>query len=47
MEEISQNNFGINKGGLVTNNTNLGETEVIDIIDNIYYETVEKDIFKK
>ena len=47
MEEISRNTFGINKGGLVTNNTNLGETEVIDIIDNIYYETVENDIFKK
>ena len=32
---------GINKGGLVTNTCNLGETEVVEIVDNIYYEGVE------
>ena len=43
MEEIFQINHGINKDGLVSNNKHLGDTEVIEIIDNVYYETMEND----
>ena len=43
MVRIDPTDFGINKGGLVTNNRNLGETELIEIVDNIYYETVDND----
>ena len=32
---------GINKEGLVTNSRNLGETEVVDVIENLYYESVD------
>ena len=39
----SNNDFGINKGGLVTNTRKLGETEVIEIVDNIYYEGVDNN----
>ena len=35
-----QQNNGINKEGLVTNRTHLGETEVVKITENIYYETL-------
>ena len=35
------NCMGINKVGLVSNNHNHGETEVIDLTDNIYYESVD------
>ena len=37
----SNNNSGINQGGIVTNTHNLGESEVVQIVDNIYYETLD------
>ena len=43
MVNIVQSDHGINKGGLVSNHKHLGDTEVIEIIDNIYYETIEND----
>ena len=33
------NSIGINKGGLVSNKQNHGQTEVVDITNNIYYES--------
>jgi len=41
------NFMGINKGGLVSNNHNHGETEVIDLTDNIYYESVDLHAIRK
>ena len=35
------NCMGINKGGLVSNNQNHGQTEVLDVTDNIYYESAD------
>ena len=35
--------FRINKDGLITNNTNHGETEVVEIVENLYYETIDND----
>ena len=45
--DSDQQNFGINKGGLITNNTNLGETEVVSINENIYYETMDNENISK
>ena len=42
-----QQNFGINKGGLITNNKNLGATEVVAISKNIYYETIDNENISK
>ena len=36
-----QQKLGINKEGLVSNRTHLGETEVVKITENIYYETLD------
>ena len=33
--------MGINKGGLVSNNKNHGQTEVVEVTDNIYYESAD------
>ena len=43
MVKIVQSDDGINKGGLVSNHKHLGDTEVVEIIDNIYYETIDND----
>ena len=43
MVKIVQSDYGINKDGLVSNHKHLGDTEVVEIIDNIYYATIEND----
>ena len=39
--------MNINKGGLVSNNHKLGDTEVVNVTDNIYYETADLEKIQK
>ena len=46
-DEQKENSLGINKGGLVSNNHNHGEAEVVDVTENIYYESADLVVIKE
>ena len=41
LDTKSKNSTGINQEGLVTNSCNLGDTEIVEVADNLYYESVD------